>query len=374
MARRAPSLTCLDFFAGSGLVTCALSPYFRSVWANDICPKKARVFQANHGDVPFVLKSIADIRGEDLPAADLAWASFPCQDLSLAGPILGINGQRSGLVWQWLRVIDEMARKPPVIVAENVSGLISAHRGQNYSLLHDALVDRGYRAGPLLLDAIHFLPHSRPRVFVVAVRRDREIPADLTSSAPNWLHPTPLAGLAGCLDDLVWWRLAKPPRRRVSLGDFLDAGAPFHDAATRDRNLALVPERSRRRLESLDGALAVAPGYRRMRSGRQTLEVRFDGVAGCLRTPRGGSSRQILVVKSRGQLQTRLLTANELRRLMGAPDSYKLPGSYNEIYHAMGDAVAVPVARYLARRLLAPLVESGLRSRARSGAFFRGAE
>jgi DNA (cytosine-5)-methyltransferase 1 len=357
MPRRARSLTCLDFFAGSGLVTCALGPRFRTVWANDVCPKKARVFRANHDKVPFALESITEVRGRELPRADLAWASFPCQDLSLAGPISGINGQRSGLVWQWLRVIDEMAHKPPVIVAENVFGLVSSDSGRNYRLLHQALVDRGFAAGPLLLDAIHFLPQSRPRVFVVAAQKGVRIPLELRSDAPNWLHPPPVARAAAGLTDLVWWRLQKPPARARLLVDLLEDGAPCHDTATRDRNLALIPDRHRRRLDSLNGGLVVAPGYRRMRDGRQTLELRFDGVAGCLRTPRGGSSRQILILKKRRQLQTRLLTVKELGRLMGAPDNYQLPGSYNDAYHAMGDAVAVPVARYLADRLLAPLLE-----------------
>ena len=97
------------------------------------------------------------------------------------------------------------------------------------------------------------------------------------------------------------------------------------------------------------------PAYKRTRKGRQVLELRFDGIAGCLRTPEGGSSRQILVITENGDIRTRLLTVRETARLMGAPDDYKLPGSYNDGYKAMGDAVAVPVARFLAENLLAPI-------------------
>ena len=85
--------------------------------------------------------------------------------------------------------------------------------------------------------------------------------------------------------------------------------------------------------------------------------MRFDGVAGCLRTPEGGSSRQFLVIKDNGSFRTRLLTVREAAALMGAPRNYKLPGTYNDGYKAMGDAVAVPVSRYLAEKLLSPLVE-----------------
>lgn len=102
----------------------------------------------------------------------------------------------------------------------------------------------------------------------------------------------------------------------------------------------------------------VAPGYKRTRAGKQVLELRFDNVAGCLRTPSGGSSRQILVIRKNGELRSRLLTVKETARLMGAPEEYKIPGSYNDGYKAMGDAVAFPVARWLAEKLLLPLADT----------------
>lgn len=63
-----------------------------------------------------------------------------------------------------------------------------------------------------------------------------------------------------------------------------------------------------------------------------------DGIAGCLRTPEGG--KKCLVVKEGKSTHARLLTVREAARLMGAPDTFKLPGSYNDGYKAMGDAVA----------------------------------
>lgn len=88
------------------------------------------------------------------------------------------------------------------------------------------------------------------------------------------------------------------------------------------------------------------------------LEVRFDGLAGCLRTPEGGSSRQLLILKRNGEIRTRLITVREAARLMGAPETFSIPGGYNEGYKAMGDAVAAPVAAYLGRHLLRPLTEA----------------
>jgi DNA (cytosine-5)-methyltransferase 1 len=355
----------LEFFAGSGLVAAALEEHFSAVWANDICQKKAAVYIANHGSSHFHLGSIADVQGGDLPAAELAWASFPCQDLSLAGLAEGIHGARSGLVWQWLRVIDEMPKSPNVLVAENVAGLVSVDGGRHYRQLHRALSQRGYRVGAMLLDASRWLPQSRPRIFVVAVAAHAPIPAGLMDTGPNWLHGGSVCKAVEGLDDFIWWRMPEPSLRNYRLSDIVEWDAPFSAVEADRRNIALISPRHRQILESLPAARAHAvPGYKRTRAGKQVLELRFDDVAGCLRTPRGGSSRQVIVIRRAGELHSRLLTIREAARLMGAPEGFKIPGSYNEGYTAMGDGVAVPVARWLAVHLLAPLVAPFIQGRA----------
>lgn len=343
----------LEFFAGSGLVAHALHPYFRVGWANDISAKKAQVYQDNHPRKKFLLGSIEDVKGNVLPEAALSWASFPCQDLSLAGSMAGIHAERSGLVWEWLRVMDEMPKKPPLLVAENVTGLVSANNGEHYRQLHNALVQRGYRVGALLLDAVRWVPQSRPRIFVVAVHSDIPVPSALMSSEAGWAHSSAVRSAAEGLEDWVWWHLPEPALRKENLADIIEWDAPCDSPEATSRNLNLIPEAHFNKLQSED--FLVAPGYKRIRSKRQVLELRFDGVAGCLRTPKGGSSRQFLVLKKDGELKTRLLTVRETARLMGAPDTFKLPGSYNDGYMAMGDAVAAPVAHYLAKHLLSPL-------------------
>ena len=87
-----------EFFAGSGLVSYGLKGMFRPVWANDISAQKAAVYSANLPSGHFQLADIKNISGQDLPPAHLSWASFPCQDLSLAGSMGGIYAPRSGLV------------------------------------------------------------------------------------------------------------------------------------------------------------------------------------------------------------------------------------------------------------------------------------
>jgi DNA (cytosine-5)-methyltransferase 1 len=86
-------------------------------------------------------------------------------------------------------------------------------------------------------------------------------------------------------------------------------------------------------------------------------EVRFDNMSGCLRTPAGGSSRQTIVIVDGPSVRARLITRRETARLMGLPDTYKLPENYNEAYHLTGDGVVVPVVRHLAQHIFEPILK-----------------
>lgn len=350
----------LDFFCGSGLVTLGLSDDFDVVWANDICAHKAKMYADNHGAGHLHVGSVTDVKSAGLPGADLSWASFPCQDLSSAGRRGGINAGRSGLVWEWLRVMDGLAERPKLCVAENVVGLLTANDGEDYRELLAALVARGYQAGGLVLDASHWVPQSRPRVFIVAVRDGIRIPESLRTETPNWMHPASLIRAQRHLPGSVLWAASPPSPRSTHLLDVLDANAAWHEE---EKTRKLLASLSARHAEQI--AMAgphVAAGYVRTRSGMPRLELRFDGVAGCLRTAKGGSSKQIVLVTNGGFVRTRTLTSREAARLMGAPDSFILTGRETRAYGAMGDAVAVPVVRFLSSNLLLPLLTGRIRN------------
>jgi DNA (cytosine-5)-methyltransferase 1 len=343
--------TMHEFFAGSGLVAYGLKGMFRPVWSNDICHKKAAVYHANFEDSHFVLGDIKNISGTSLPYAHLSWASFPCQDLSLAGSIGGINAKRSGLVWDWLRIIQEIQQRPSLLLIENVTGLLSTNNGADYSKLHYALLDLGYRSGAIVLDASLFVPQSRPRVFIIAIKKGIEIPEKLMDNGKNWLHNKAVVKLGLNLPDWIWWRTKEPPKRQTKLIDILDLNIPFD----KDSVLSLIPSHHREQLSLYSDCIAT--GYRRIRNKKQCLELRFDGLAGCLRTPQGGSSKQFLIVKQNNEIHARLLSSREAARLMGAPDTFHLLGTYNDAYRAMGDAVALPVASFVSKSFLLPLAK-----------------
>lgn len=306
-----------------------------------------------------------------MPVAALAWASFPCTDLSLAGNMEGLaTGSRSGLYWQWIRVLSEMPpkRRPSVVCVENVVGFLVAKGGSYFREAYQAIRKLGYRAGAMVIDAAEFVPQSRPRSFIIAVREDLCIHPSLVLSAPKEPFHTPavLKAWRAAQDPAwIWWNLPSPPKREKSLTDIVELDKPVHSPAQTRRLLSmLAPIHQKKLREALSsGKLLVGAGYKRTRkeAGKrhQRLEIRFDGMAGCLRTPKGGSSRQLIIIVQNGEVRTRLLTVREAARLMGARESFKIPGSYNDGYQAMGDAVVVGVTRWLARHLLHELAQDG---------------
>jgi DNA (cytosine-5)-methyltransferase 1 len=362
--------TALEFFAGSGLVGNGLAPDFKVLWANDNSAKKGDVFKANHPTIEFDSRGIQDIRGDGIPYADLAWASFPCQDLSLAGNLNGLNaGTRSGLFWEWVRILgelDKQGKRPPILVAENVVGFVVAHQGRHFKLAFDALRDLGYRVGAVVIDAKTFLPQSRPRAFVIAVSKEIETDGLCQPFPSSPFHPSGLIRACFAVNDpgWIWWSLPGFHGLRPAFADICERSAPC-DPLSKTRELcAMLSPVNKKKLDAAKRAriFLAGTGYRRSRpnesgESQQRLEIRFDGIAGCLRTPNGGSSRQTVILVENGTVRSRLMTVRECARLMGAPESYQIPGTYNDGYHAMGDAVAVPVTRWLAQCLLAPLAE-----------------
>ena len=340
---------------------------WQCAFANDFDHVKAATYRANFVDAAdhFHEGDVWTLSPDDLPGrADLAWASSPCQDFSLAGSRAGLTGGRSSAFfgfWRLMGALDDAGRAPRLMVIENVTGLLTSNGGADFAALGTALAARGYRFGALEIDAATVLPQSRSRVFVVAAR---DVPANLTGESTFHTRAVRVAH-AGLPDAVavnwVWWRLASPPARNTDLATLLepDEAVTWHSAVKTQHLVELMTPLHRVRLEDRSGRVLGAV-FRRTRIENgcsiQRAEVRFDGLAGCLRTPRGGSSRQAIVVVEDGEVRSRLLTPREAARLMGLPDSYRLPATSTAALHVAGDGVAVPVVRWLARGLLEPLL------------------
>ena len=370
-----------EFFAGGGMVRAGLGPGWACLFANDFDARKGLTYQANWGTGGEL--TVGDIRAlgaSALPGrADLVWGSFPCQDLSLAGHGAGLAGERSGTFyafWDLVRGLAAEGRAPRLVAVENVCGALTSRGGADFEAMCRTFAGAGYRFGALVINADRFVPQSRPRLFVVGIQTAAEIAPDLTAPGPiaPFHSPAVVRAVDRLSDDLrakaVWWNLPAPPHRTQVFADLIEDqpdSVAWHTPAETDRLLSMMSPVNRAKVEAAQRAdrRMVGGVYRRTRtdvSGQkaQRAEVRFDDVAGCLRTPSGGSSRQTILVVDGPRIRSRLISARETARLMGLPDSYSLPRGYSDAYHLTGDGVVVPVARHLARYLFEPLVGAPL--------------
>lgn len=368
--------TFLEFFAGGGMAREGLGEGWQCLFANDFDPVKAVSYRARwevDGQSPpaLTVADVGDLTVGELPRqrADLAWASFPCQDLSLAGAGAGLAGERSGSFlpfWFLVRRLRDAGRAPRTIVLENVCGLLTANGGQDFADICRMLQLAGYRFGAMVVDAVDFLPQSRPRLFIVAMDAALS-PIVASTFNPHW-HTARLRdayqGLRADLQpDWLWFSPPTPPVRNTRFVDLLEGtptDVPWHSPEETERLLGMMSDGNRAKVElaKASGTRAVGTVYKRTRAEGgvkyQRAEVRFDDIAGCLRTPSGGSSRQTIMVVNGEMVRSRLISARETARLMGLPDDYQLPKRYNEAYHLTGDGVAVPVVRFLAETVIEP--------------------
>lgn len=365
-----------EFFCGGGMARAGLGSNWACVFANDIDTTKGKSYVVNWGIESLKIEDVSKLKIEDLKEdADLAWASFPCQDLSLAGMGAGLKGDRSGTFWPfWKLVINlkKVNRAPKIIVLENVCGALTSHDGKDFSAICEALKKEGYTFGAVVIDAAHFLPQSRPRLFIIGVQAGLVDLSQVTTNVydSNW-HTDTLVNAYTMLskatkESWIWWKLPLPNVRTTSLKDIIEPNprsVTWHTPEETQRLIELMSPVNLKKLEVAQkkGSLEVGTIYRRTRKEadgvkRQRAEIRFDGIAGCLRTPGGGSSRQIIMIVEGDSIRSRLLSSREAARLMGLPDSYKLPKNYNDSYHLLGDGLAVPVVAHLAQYLLEPIL------------------
>ena len=372
-----------EFFAGGGMVRAGLGEGWTCLFANDFDARKGLAYQANWGTGGEL--TVGDIRALDaagLPGdADLMWGSFPCQDLSLAGAGAGLGGERSGTFHAFMGLVGSLAaqgRGPRLVAVENVCGTLTSRGGRDFEAICRSFAEAGYRYGALVINADLFVPQSRPRLFVIGVRDGAGVAPELLAPEPlEPFHTRAVRTAAATLPEaarerLLWWNLPTPPRRATAFADLIEDepdSVGWHDPAETARLLGLMSPLHAAKVEAARraGRRMVGGVYRRTRveggAKVQRAEVRFDDVAGCLRTPAGGSSRQIILVVDGREIRSRLLSARETARLMGLPDTYVLPRSYSDAYHLTGDGVAVPVVRHLARHLFEPLIAAAAPAR-----------
>ena len=375
--------TFYEFFAGGGMARAGLGPTWKCLFANDFDAKKGLTYQLNWGtEGELKIGDVGEVSAENLPqTANLVWGSFPCQDLSLAGAGAGLKGARSGTFYPFWRVIEQLissGRAPKIIALENVCGTLTSHGGDDFRAICDTFTTSDYLYGALVVNAAMFVPQSRPRLFIIGVHKSVKLDPDLVAPEPvEPFHTKALKNAFKGISEIakqswLWWNIPTPPLRTSTFADIIEEqpnSVDWHNQETTKKILSMMSPINAAKVSAAQRANRKMVGtiYKRTRRDSdgtkvQRAEVRFDDIAGCLRTPTGGSSRQIIMVVDGIKIRTRLISSRETARLMGLDDGYRLPEKYNDAYHLTGDGVAVPVVRHLSEFLFEPLLGINLQA------------
>ena len=299
------------------------------LYANDIDPKKQELYEGRFGsDGHFHLGDVwntDEVLARMLDRPFLATASFPCIDLSLAGHWRGFDGEHSSTFFGFARLLDAMGeRRPNVVMLENVTGFITSQGGKDFESAVQALADLGYWIDAFVLDAKYFVPQSRPRVFVIGLHEsiapptgDCESPRSIgwrTDGRRPWrcadksIRPQKLVDLMRSIELPTGWAafdVPSPKGHRPDVAELIDLDdeQEWWDQAAVVKHHDMMNDRHRKLVDDMlaAGKTFVGTIFRRKRMGKTRAEVRFDGMAGCLRTPKGGSARQIVIAIDRGR-------------------------------------------------------------------------
>jgi len=343
-------------------------------FANDIDPSKYVMYLRHFGEkdgARFTVGDIHKLSADAVPSVTLATASFPCNDLSLAGMRDGLGGKQSSAFWGFIRILEEMGRrKPPIVLLENVAGFLSSHGGKDFQAAMLALNKLGYAVDALMIDAERFVPQSRVRLFVIGTRDKKELSSAASDESLFYgsdVRPAALAEYIFRHPEINWCmrEMSNLPERTIGLTSILEDLPEASDFWwSEDRVKYLISQMSSKHAKQLNALMkehnwSYGTVFRRIRNARSMAELRTDGIAGCLRTPRGGSGRQILIKAGYKKCQVRLLTPRECARLMGA-DDYLVDVPLNQALFGFGDAVCVPVIQWIAQNYLEPLIRGAL--------------
>jgi DNA (cytosine-5)-methyltransferase 1 len=250
------------------------------------------------------------------------------------------------------------------LLFENVMGLLSSNGGGDLRALVMALNHLGYGVDMLKADAAWFTPQSRPRLFLVASPVDDIPRADLDALKPDRVRHQAIIDAMRTHDDLVWHARTTPPvpDRTITLTSIVndppEDDALWWDQERTDYFLAQVhPGHAaivERMLAGTEPSYATA--FRRVRAmgkgkgaeKKSVVELRTDGLAGCLRLPKGGSAKQMLLRASNGAARVRYLTPEECAALQGV-EPERLPSDFRpaDLLTGLGDAVCVPAVAWV---------------------------
>lgn len=306
-------LKTVALFAGCGGLDLGFeNAGFNIIWANDNNKKVQETYRYNHKETELVIKSLVDIKSEEIPECDVIIGGPPCQSWSLAGAMKGKEDSRGQLFYEYVRVIKD--KRPMAFVAENVKGIVSKAHIDSFNEIVDMFKEAGYTVTYKLVNAKNYgVPQDRERVFIVGIRNDLGVTYEFpntTNSEGNYIT------LEDAIGDL-----------RENPGEWMEGSfSPIFMSRNRRRSWNEV-------------------AFTVQASGRQT-QIHPD------------SPEMEKVDKDKWQFKqdtnskVRRMSVRECARIQTFPDSFEFLGNpINENYKMIGNAVPVKLAESVASNL-----------------------
>jgi len=322
-------ITQLDLFSGIGGFHLGFEKAGFKVksYFSEIDKHAVAVYKHQFKDAEYV-GSVTDIRAEQLPKIDLITFGSPCQDFSLAGKRKGMGGERSSLVLEAFRLIDEC--RPSVFVWENVKGTFSSNNGADFAAILQAFTNLGgYRLEWELLNTSWVLPQNRERIYLVGYS---------TTPGRNWRGVFPVKAPG-----------REPNKRLPKIASSLqhpgNSGGNY-----RGMNMIVEPNYT---YENLNKTIKKNP--QAFKEGEvKAIDCYNQNVrdeAPCLTSPEHNTTRMF------DGYRIRRLTPIECERLQGFPDNHTAYGIYDgevkkvsntQRYKQCGNAVTVDIVALVA--------------------------
>ncbi len=313
-------LRTVALFAGCGGLDLGFeNAGFNIIWANDNNKKVQQTYKYNHKSTELIIKSLVDIKSEEIPACDVIIGGPPCQSWSLAGAMKGKEDSRGQLFYEYVRVIKD--KRPMAFVAENVKGIVSKAHIESFNEIVDMFKEAGYTVTYKLVNAKNYgVPQDRERVFIVGVRNDLKVSYEFPEPTNNENNYVTLEKAIGDLRD--------------NPGEWMEGSFS-----------PIFMSRNRRR------------GWN---------EVAFTVQASGRQTQIHPSSPEMEKIdkdkwqfKDDSSMKVRRMSVRECARIQTFPDDFEFLGTpINENYKMIGNAVPVKLAEAVATKLMECLMSN----------------
>lgn len=286
---------------------------FKLVYALDIDQKALNTHKLNFEGAEVVCGDICDIPSEQIPDHDVLVGGFPCQSFSTVNPTKDPFDDRANLYKQMVRIAKE--KQPKVVIAENVKGLMTLHKGQIFKSVKEAFEDAGYVLQFKLLNAANYgVPQKRERVILVGFRKDLNLQY-VFPDEPN-----------------------------------IDKWVPLSVAVPK---LAIPEEKYYFSKRAVEGMKNAKPNMKR--GLWQKLEEPCLTITSHLAKVSLNSRDPVLLVDPEKELYRRF-TPREAARIQSFPDSFQFAGSESDAYRQIGNAVP-PVMFWHVTKKVAEILE-----------------